>query len=139
MEDDAAVGLIGGLFALFTGGFLLVMLACAVIMIASMWKVFTKAGQPGWAAIVPIYNMIVLLQIVGKPLWWILLMLIPLVNFVIVILVYIDLARSFGKGTGFGIGLVFLSFIFFPILGFGDARYIGPAGGQGESALQTAS
>ena len=139
MEDDAASGLVGGLLALFTGGFLLVMLACAVIMIASMWKVFTKAGQPGWAAIVPVYNLIVLLQIVGKPLWWILLMLIPLVNFVIVILVYIDLAKSFGKSTGFGIGLVFLSFIFFPILGFGDARYIGPAGGQGEAALQAAS
>ena len=100
---------------------------------------FTKAGQPGWAAIVPVYNLIVLLQIVGRPLWWILLMLIPLVNFVIAILVYIDLAKSFGKSTGFGIGLVFLSFIFFPILGFGDARYIGPGGGQGEAALQAAS
>ena len=139
MEDDAAAGLVGGLLALFTGGFLLVMRACAVIMIASMWKVFTKAGQPDWAAIVPVYNLIVLLQIVGRPLWWILLMLIPLVNFVIAILVYIDLAKSFGKSTGFGIGLVFLSFIFFPILGFGDARYIGPGGGQGEAALQAAS
>jgi hypothetical protein len=136
MEDDAAAGLVGGLLALFTGGFLLVMLACAVIMIASMWKVFTKAGQPDWAAIVQSDRT---LQIVGRPLWWILLMLIPLVNFVIAILVYIDLAKSFGKSTGFGIGLVFLSFIFFPILGFGDARYIGPGGGQGEAALQAAS
>ncbi len=98
-----------------------------VLMIASMWKVFTKAGKPGWAAIVPFYNIIVLLEIVGRPWWWLLLMFVPLLNFVIAIIVYIDLAKSFGKGAGFAIGLLLLPFIFFPILAFGDAEYLGPA------------
>ena len=98
-----------------------------VLMIASMWKVFTKAGKPGWAAIVPFYNIIVLLEIVGRPWWWLLLMFVPLLNFVIAIIVYIDLAKSFGKGVGFAIGLLLLPFIFFPILAFGDAEYLGPA------------
>jgi hypothetical protein len=106
-------------------------LAFAVFMIASLWVVFTKAGQPGWAAIIPIYNTIVLLRIVGRPWWWLLLMFIPLVNIVVAIVVYIDLAKSFGKGVGFALGLVFLSFIFFPILAFGSARYIGPAAQAG--------
>lgn len=107
--------------------------AFIVFVIAGMWKTFAKAGQPGWAAIVPIYNIWVLLKIVGREGWWILLFLIPCVGFVAAIIVYLDLAKSFGKGTGFGLGLIFLSFIFFPILGFGDARYIGPAalGGGG--------
>jgi hypothetical protein len=99
----------------------------AIAVIASIWKVFTKAGQPGWACIVPIYNLVVILQIAGKPIWWIILMLIPLVNLVVAFMVYIALAKNFGKGAGFGIGLVLLGFIFFPILGFGDARYLGPS------------
>jgi hypothetical protein len=105
--------------------FALVELAFVVLMIAGMWKVFTKAGKPGWAAIVPIYNVIVLLQIAGKPIWWIILYLIPIVNLVIAILVTVEIAKRFGKGTGFAIGMVFLPFIFYPILGFGDAQYQG--------------
>jgi hypothetical protein len=105
--------------------YLLIMIPVMIFVIAGMWKVFTKAGQPGWASIVPIYNMIVLLQIAGKPLWWFVLLLIPFVNIVIIILVMIDVAKNFGKGAGFGLGLAFLGFIFFPILGFGDARYMG--------------
>lgn len=101
-----------------------VSLAVAIVVIAGMWKVFTKAGKPGWASIVPIYNAIVLLEIAGKPLWWIVLLLIPGVNIVILFIVSIDVARNFGKGTGFGIGLALLGFIFYPILGFGDARYM---------------
>jgi hypothetical protein len=104
----------------------IVWLIFIVVVIASMWKVFDKAGKPGWAAIIPIYNTIVILQIAGKPLWWFLLFLIPLVNIVIAIIVYIDFAKSFGKGTGFGLGLAFLGFIFFPILAWGDAQYQGP-------------
>jgi uncharacterized membrane protein YhaH (DUF805 family) len=88
-----------------------------------MWKVYVKAGEPGWAAIIPIYNIIVLLRIAGKPWWWILLLLIPLVNIIIGILVHIDLAKTFGQTVLFGIGLMFLGFIFYPILAFGDARY----------------
>ena len=126
MDPDAGAAA-GGLLALFGGMFMLFWLAVLVIFIASAWKVFTKAGQPGWAAIIPIYNVIVLLQIVGRPLWWLLLLLIPLVNIVVALLVYIDLAKSFGQGTGFGIGLLLLAPIFWPILGFGSSRYVGPA------------
>jgi len=109
------------------GIFLVVQLAIIIFLIASIWKVFTKAGQPGWASIIPIYNIIVMLQIVGRPWWWILLMLIPIVGIVISIIVSIDMAKSFGKGTGFGIGLALLGFIFYPILGFGSATYQGPS------------
>ncbi|MDG2389813.1 MAG: DUF5684 domain-containing protein [Planctomycetaceae bacterium] len=100
-------------------------LAFIVLMIASMWKVFTKAGKPGWASIVPIYNVIVMLEIAGKPIWWILLFFIPLVNIVIALLVVIDFAKAFGKGTGYALGLIFLGFIFYPMLAFGDAQYQG--------------
>jgi hypothetical protein len=106
---------------------LLVELVIAVVLIASMWKVFTKAGEPGWAAIVPIYNMLVMLKIAGKPGWWFILMLIPFVNAIIGILVAIAIAQRFGKSTGYGIGLAFLPIIFYPMLGFGDAQFQGGA------------
>src|SRR5881409_837999 len=109
-------------------------LLIALLIIVAMWKVFTKAGQPGWAAIIPIYNLYVWCKIVGRPWWWILLMLIPLVNFIILIILLIDLAKSFGKGVGFGIGLILLPIIFFPILGFGSAQYQGPAAAKATTA-----
>ena len=102
---------------------MIVWVAFAVLMIASMWKIFTKAGKPGWAAIIPIYNLIVLLEIAGKPIWWFILMLIPFVNIVVFIMVLLSIARNFGKGVGFAIGMLLLPFIFYPMLGFGDARY----------------
>lgn len=102
---------------------LLIELVLLVAIIAGLWKVFTKAGKPGWASIIPIYNAIVLLEIAGKPLWWIILFFIPCVNIIIAILVAMDVAKNFGKGAGFGLGLAFLPFIFYPILGFSDARY----------------
>jgi hypothetical protein len=108
-----------GIFAI------LVYLAIAVFIIASVWKVFEKAGKPGWAAIIPIYNVIVLLEIAKRPVWWLVLLLIPLVNLVISFIVHIDLAKQFGKSAGFGVGLTLLGFIFYPILGFGDAEYLG--------------
>jgi len=101
----------------------LVWLAVAIICVAGFWKTFEKAGKPGWACLVPIYNAFVILQIAGKPAWWFLLFLIPVVNLVVAIIVMIEVARRFGKGPGFGIGLAFLGFIFFPILGFGKAQY----------------
>jgi len=103
---------------------LLLELAVVVFLIASIWKVFTKAGQPGWASIIPIYNAYILLKIAGRPGWWLLLYFIPVVNFVIAIIVSIDVAKAFGKGGGFGLGQALLSFIFYPILAFGDAAYI---------------
>jgi hypothetical protein len=110
------------------GTALVIYLAIVVLVIASIWIIFSKAGKPGWACIIPIYNIIVLLDIVGKPWWWLLLMIIPLVNIVIIIIVYHKLSLSFGKGGGFTVGIIFLAFIFLPILAFGEAKYIGPGG-----------
>ena len=109
-----------GFFFLFV---VLFFVALAVLIIASFWVVFTKASQPGWACIVPIYNIIVLLQIAGKPVWWILLMMVPIVNIVIAIMVAVAVAKNFGKSDGFGIGLALLPMIFYPMLAWGDARY----------------
>ena len=100
----------------------------AILLLVSMWKIYTKAGKPGWAFIVPIYNIIVLLEIVGKPWWWLFLLLIPVVNFVFLIWIYNLLSLSFGKDSGFTVGLILLSPIFIPILGLGSAEYKGPAG-----------
>jgi hypothetical protein len=122
-QTDTAAPQVSPLGAGLGMGMMLVWLIVVLLMVASLWKVFVKAGEPGWAAIVPIYNLFVLLKIVGKPAWWIILMLIPIVNFIIFIIVSIALAERFGKGTGFGLGLAFLGIIFFPILGFGDAQY----------------
>jgi hypothetical protein len=115
----------GGVIAALGFGFMIIWLAVVVLMIASLWVVFTKAGQPGWAVLIPIYNIIVLLNVAKKPLWWIILFLIPVVNFIMAILVAIAIATNFGKGTGFGIGLAFLPPIFYPMLAWGDARYQG--------------
>jgi len=111
-----AGGMVGGIFAL-------VYLAVIILAIAGFWKTFTKAGKPGWGILIPIYNLILLLEIAGKPIWWIILMLIPLVQIVIFIIIGIEVAKKFGKGAGFGLGLAFLGFIFYPILGFGSAQY----------------
>jgi hypothetical protein len=97
-----------------------------VLMIASVWKIFEKAGFPGWASLIPIYNIIVLLRLVGKPLWYIVLFLIPLVNVVVLVYLMYLLARSFDQDLLFAIGLIILPFIFYPILAFGDAPYLGP-------------
>jgi Family of unknown function (DUF5684) len=104
-------------------GAMLVSLAIALLIVASMWKIFVKAGKPGWAAIIPIYNFVVLLEIAGKPAWWVILLIVPVVNFIILIVLSIALAKKFGKGTGYGLGLAFLGVIFYPMLGFGDAQY----------------
>jgi hypothetical protein len=106
---------------------LIISLLIALLMIVAMWKVFTKAGQPGWASIIPIYNLYIWCKIVGRPWWWIILMLIPFVNIIVGIILCIDMAKSFGKGAGFGIGLALLGIIFWPILGFGSAQYQGAA------------
>jgi uncharacterized membrane protein YoaK (UPF0700 family) len=106
---------------------MLLYLIVFVIMIAGMWKVFTKARQPGWACLIPIYNILIILKMVNKPWWWILLYLIPIVSIVVSCMVMHELSKAFGKGIGFTVGLIFLPFIFFPILGFGDATYRGSA------------
>jgi hypothetical protein len=100
-------------------------LIIVVFEIAAVWKVFVKAGKPGWGAIIPIYNSYLLCKIANRPGWWVILMFIPIVNIVIAIIVLHDLSKGFGHGAGFTVGLILLSFIFFPILGFGASQYRG--------------
>ena len=107
------------------GGFLFMLSAIGIFLIVCQWKIYTKAGKPGWACLIPIYNIVVLLEIVRKPIWWLILMLIPVVNVVIVILIMIELAKVFGKDGGFTVGLILLPIVFYPILAFGNAQYIG--------------
>lgn len=107
--------------------FWIIYAAVLLFMLIAMWKVFTKAGQPGWAILIPFYNLYVLCKIAGRPGWWLILCLIPFVNFIIFIILDIDIAKNFGKSAAFGIGLLLLPIIFFPILGFGSARYEGAA------------
>lgn len=104
----------------------IISLAISIALLVAMWKVYVKAGEPGWAAIVPFYNNYVLFKIaMGKGILF-LLMFVPFVNFIALIIAYVKLAKAFGKGTGFAIGLIFLSPIFMIMLGFGDAQYEGP-------------
>ena len=107
---------------------IVLLIAFVVFILAAMWKVFEKAGQPGWAAIIPIYNIYIMTKIGGKPGYWTLLCLIPFVNYVFIIWLYNMISKSFGKDEGFTAGLVILGLIFWPILGFGAAKYLGPFG-----------
>ncbi len=102
---------------------LILTLALTVVVFAGFWKVFEKAGEPGWAAIIPIYNLYVLIRVSGNAWWWLLLLFIPVINLLATIKISIDVAGKFGKGILFGLGLTFLSFVFYPLLGFGNYRY----------------
>ena len=115
-----------GIMALLAA-LMLPIIIMVVIYIISMWKIFTKAGQPGWAAIVPIYNIIVQLNVQGRPTWWIVWYVIPFVNYVsswvMIIFTGIDLSKRFGKSGGFAAGIILLPFIFLPILAFNSSQY----------------
>lgn len=111
-------------------------LIVAVVMIVAYWKVFTKAKEAGWKSIIPIYNVIILLKIIGRPWWWILLMLIPFVNLIIAVIVSLDLAKSFGKSEAFGIIALFLvAPVGYLMLAFGDAKYSGPSASGSKVAI----
>ncbi len=99
-----------------------------IIMLIIYWVIFTKAGQPGWAGIIPFYNLYILTKIIGKPGIWVLWMILPIVNVIFLIWTFNLLSKSFGKGVGFTLGLIFLFPIFGAILAFGSAKYVGPAG-----------
>ncbi len=105
----------------------LIVLALIVLTYVADWIIFTKADRPGWASLIPFYNLYVILKIVGRPGWWLILFFIPFVNIVFGIIVIIDLSKSFGHGGGFALGLIFLGPIFHWILAFGDSQYQGPA------------
>lgn len=116
-------------FLLAGGAFMICLyLAIFVLTIVAYWTIFTKAGKPGWACLIPIYNVIVFLEIIGKPWWWLILFCIPFVNFIFMIWALNMLSKSFGYDTGFTVGLVLLGTIFVLILGLGGAKYVGPAG-----------
>jgi hypothetical protein len=120
-----------------------IVLLVSVLLIVTVWRVFSKAGQPGWASLIPIYNTIVFLRIAGKPGWWFFLLLIPVANIVFGIMALAAFARNFGKGAGFVVGLIFLPVIFYPILAFGSAQYLAQpsqavAGGAAVSAPASA-
>jgi hypothetical protein len=108
-------------FGLFV--FLLVCLAVGLIAVAGFWRVFEKAGQPGWGCLIPIYNVVLLVRIAGKPEIWVLWAFVPVVNLVVIILVALEIAKKFGQGSGFGVGMALMPVIFYPILGFGNAQY----------------
>lgn len=103
----------------------LLALGTVILVVVAKWKIFEKAGQPGWAAIIPIYNKLIMLRIVGRPDWWIVLVFIPPVNVGVSVLLNIVLAKVFDMEEIFAVGLILLPFVFHPILAFGDAQHQG--------------
>ncbi len=137
----AAAGITAGIFGVL---FFIIILPILVVVIASMWRLFTKAGKPGWASIVPIYNIYILLQIIGRPTWWLLLFLLCVIPFVgsvvaivLGIVIALDTAKSFGEEIGMGLLLFFLPIIGYPILAFGKSKYVGPAAKKAAPAAST--
>ena len=121
--DAAATAMAGGLFMII----MLFTIAVTVISVVSMWRLFVKAGKPGWAALVPVYNIIVMLEIAGKPLWWVAMFFLPVANVVFSILAYIDFAKAYGKDTAWGVLLAFFTPIVAPIMAFSKStQYVGP-------------
>lgn len=116
-------------------GMIIFYLAVIVLVYAGLWKIFVKAGKPGWAAIIPIYNLIILIEIVGKPTIWVLWLLIPCVNIVFAVWLYNLLSKSFGKTEGYTVGMILLPFVFIPMLGFGDATYLGPSAAEAQQGF----
>jgi hypothetical protein len=129
-------GALGALFAVY----MLIMIAIYVVTVVGLWKMYVKAGRPGWAAIIPFYNWWVWVEMIGRPRWWfwalvasVLVSWIPIVGIILGILMFVlylmgclDMAKAFGRGSGTGVGLWLVPFVFAPILGFGDAQYVGP-------------
>ena len=120
--EDAAVAAAGIIGLLF----MFVYFAVFALIAAGAWKICAKTGRPGWTVLVPFYNMWVLVEVVGKEPLWFILLFVPCVNVVIIIMLYMELAKCFGKDPIYGLGLYFLMPIFVPMLGFGSARYQGP-------------
>ena len=115
-------------FLIFSPLFIIFWLSIVVLLIAAKWKVFVKAGQPGWAAIIPIYNIYIMTKIAGKPGIWTLFCILPVVNIIFTIWLYNMVSKSFGYDEGFTVGLVLIGLVFWPILVFGSAQYQGPFG-----------
>jgi hypothetical protein len=126
-QNDDGANAVAALFGLLCN--CMVLFVFVVPAVIGLWKTFEKAGKPGWAAIIPFYNGYVLTEVARKEILWFILTLIPCVQYIALIILCIEVAKNFGKGAGFGVGLALLPFIFFPMLGFGSAQYQGgPAG-----------
>jgi len=108
---------------LLSGGFLLLMFAWLILVLVAGWQMYVKAGQKGWVAIIPFLNVFGLLKIVHRPLWWFILLLIPIVNVVVLIVLMVDLAKAFGHGVGMALVLIFFTAIGYLVLGFGSSTY----------------
>ncbi len=102
---------------------IVLIIAFYVAAIIGFWKAFEKVGHPGWAAIIPIYNIFIVCKMADKPGWWVLSMLIPIVSLVILVILSLQVARNFGKSVAFGWGLAILPYVFGMILGLGDAQW----------------
>lgn len=100
-------------------------IAITLVVLAGIWKTFQKAGQPGWAAIIPIYNLYIMLKIGGNAWWWLLVMFVPIVQLYAFYKMFAGVSKAFGQGIGFALGLWFLNLIFWPLLGFGDYEHRG--------------
>ena len=127
-NQEAAIA--AGIMA-FLAAFAFVFIAIAVVVVVGMWKTFEKAGQPGWAAIIPIYNLVVMFRLGGQSGWFALAILLNLIPFIgglawlgIIIWNHVNISKRFGQGVGFAIGLVLLAPIFWLILGFGSSKYV---------------
>ena len=107
---------------------ILLILIVTLLPVLSFWFLYSKANEPGWASIIPIYSTLVWLKIIGKPWYWLLLFCVPYLNFVFLIWAVNLTSKSFGKSEGFTFGLILLPLIFWPILAFGSSKYIGPSG-----------
>lgn len=94
-----------------------------IVIIISLWKIFQKAGEKGWYAIVPIYNLYILTKIIGKKWWWVILYIIPYFGIIWIIWTTNRLRKSFEKNWIFLVGMTFLPFIFFPIIAFDTSLY----------------
>ncbi|HUF25912.1 MAG TPA: DUF5684 domain-containing protein [Gemmatimonadaceae bacterium] len=124
MSTYAALLALQGTDAPAAGGLALwlVIMGLVVFMVASMWIVFDKAGQPGWAVLIPIYQQIVHARVANKSVWWGIALIIPVINLIAYFVISFGVAERFGKSTAFGIGLALLPIVFYPMLAFGDAQ-----------------
>ncbi|MCX6525506.1 MAG: DUF5684 domain-containing protein [Actinobacteria bacterium] len=121
-QNSSSGGAAGGLVGLVLS------IGFTVLILASMWKIFAKMTQPGWYGIIPIFNYCVIAKQSGKDWWWGLLPLVPCIGIIFLIILWNELSKLFGKGVGYTIGIIFLPFIFLPMLAFGSAEYQGPQG-----------
>jgi len=137
MQEVSYDGSGSAVLAGFLVGYFIVCFAFMAFFMICYWKIFEKAGKPGWAGFIPIYNTIILLEIVGRPWWYLFMFFIPIYGwFILPIIVTHEFSKSFGKDIGFTLGLLFLPFIFLPIMAFSkDIQYVGPAGRPGGPSL----